>query len=309
MDMMLSKRADYVIRAALSLASVYESGEYRKIREIVLDTDLPRNFASQILARLVHSELVVSRAGKSGGYHLTRSPESITLLELVECGEGPLKPERCVLGDGPCRWDSVCPIHETWTNATTVLRATLEQTTLLTLSNGDSALAGGHHPIPLDTHRALTTNMTIDESASLKVEISEVVSRLERLEPRLGTLIKASYDAAELLRASIEPGGHSWSPRSVEVAARILSEDARSRSFDLTWMTNGLSEPTSRFEGRLEFRSVGANSTDIRLLGRFRPPSYIGHQAPSSLVEQLGGTIAKSTLRQLAMTLEMESRA
>jgi hypothetical protein len=45
-DMTLSKCADYVIRAALSLASVYESGEYRKIREIVLETDLPRNFAS-----------------------------------------------------------------------------------------------------------------------------------------------------------------------------------------------------------------------------------------------------------------------
>jgi hypothetical protein len=150
--------------------------------------------------------------------------------------------------------------------------------------------------------------MAIDESASVEVEISEVASRLERLESRLDALIKASYDDAEMLRVSIEPVGHSWSPRSVEVATRILSEDANICSFDLTWMTNGLPKPTSRFEGRLEFRGIGANRTALRLLGNFRPP-YAGHQTPSGLAEQLGGTIAKSTLRQLAMALEMESRA
>ena len=118
MNMTLSKRGDYVMRSAIALARAYESGAPRKIREVVADTEVPRTFASQILADLVRAGLAVSRAGRDGGYRLSRPPAEITVLQVVEAAEGSLRAERCALGDGPCRWEAVCPLHETWTKAT-----------------------------------------------------------------------------------------------------------------------------------------------------------------------------------------------
>lgn len=152
--MTLSKRGDYVVRSALCLARAYESGSYRKIREVVDAMGVPQTFASQILAELVRAGIATSKAGKNGGYRLTRPPASITLLEVVEAGEGPLRTERCALGEGPCRWDLVCPLHATWITAIGVLRDTLAQATLATLVDRDEALESGTYPVPTDSHRS-----------------------------------------------------------------------------------------------------------------------------------------------------------
>ena len=154
MNMTLSKRGDYVVRSALCLARAYKSGNYRKIREVVNAMGVPQTFASQILAELVRAEIATSKAGKNGGYRLIRPPESITLLEVVEAGEGPLRPERCALGEGPCRWDLVCPLHETWVTAIAALRNTLAEATLATLVDRDEALEAGTYPAIADSHRA-----------------------------------------------------------------------------------------------------------------------------------------------------------
>ncbi len=156
MNMTLSKRGDYVVRSALCLARAYESGHYRKIREVVAEMAVPRTFASQILGELVRAEIAVSKAGREGGYRLALPPEKITVLEVVEAGEGPLRSERCALGEGPCRWDLVCPMHDTWSAATAALRDTLAQVTLATLAARDEAIEAGTYPTPAEPHRSGT---------------------------------------------------------------------------------------------------------------------------------------------------------
>lgn len=153
MNMTLSKRGGYVLLSALCLARAFESGEYRKIREVVLSMGVPRTFASQILAELVRAELATSKAGKDGGYRLTRAPVEITVLEIVEAGEGPLRSERCAVKDGPCHWEFVCPLHETWLEATAALRNTLANVTLANVMANDEALEAGTYPLPSESHR------------------------------------------------------------------------------------------------------------------------------------------------------------
>ena len=138
--MTLSKRGDYVMRSAICLARAFERGEGRKIREVVAETDVPKTFASQILADLVRAGLAASKAGREGGYRLVRPPDAVSVLEVVEAAEGPLRAERCALGAGPCRWDAVCPLHETWTAATGALRELLATTTLAELAERDAAI-------------------------------------------------------------------------------------------------------------------------------------------------------------------------
>jgi len=153
-DLTLSKRGDYVVRSAITLARAYDAEGWRKIREVVEETDVPQTFASQILADLVRAGLATSRAGRSGGYRLSRAPTAVSVLEVIEAGEGPLRSERCALGEGPCRWENVCPLHETWTAATAALRELLSRTTLAELAARDAALEAGTYPVPVDSHRA-----------------------------------------------------------------------------------------------------------------------------------------------------------
>jgi DNA-binding IscR family transcriptional regulator len=77
----------------------------------------------------------------------------ISLLDVIEAGEGPLRAERCALGDGPCRWEAVCPLHETWGAATAALRDTLAGASLATLAARDEAIEAGTYPVPTNSHR------------------------------------------------------------------------------------------------------------------------------------------------------------
>jgi Rrf2 family protein len=125
-----------------------------KLREVSADMCVPRTFVSQILGDLVHAGVAVSSFGKKGGYRLARPPADVSLLEVVEAAEGSLKANRCALGDGlPC-WDDVCPLHETWGEATAALRSVLAATTLECLAARDKAIEEGSYPIPDNAHRS-----------------------------------------------------------------------------------------------------------------------------------------------------------
>src|SRR5262245_47960485 len=101
----------------MSLARAYDSGRPKKLREIAEEMAIPRTFVAQILGDLVHSRIAVSTFGRDGGHRLARPPEQVTVAEVIEAAEGPLASERCALRDGPCRWQEVCPLHETMTRA------------------------------------------------------------------------------------------------------------------------------------------------------------------------------------------------
>lgn len=153
MELTLSKRGDYVVRAAIALARAYGAGGYRKIREVAEEMELPRSYTPQILGVLVQAGLAEARAGRDGGYRLLGDPSQVSLLELVEAGEGPLRPARCSLRGGPCRWEDMCAIHPAWEAATRALEESLRTTSLADLAEIDARLASDAYPIPETAHR------------------------------------------------------------------------------------------------------------------------------------------------------------
>ena len=72
----------------LELASRYGSGEPVRIRRIAERHDVPPRFLVQILLQLKGAGLVASTRGAAGGYHLIRSPEEVSLGEVMEVIEG-----------------------------------------------------------------------------------------------------------------------------------------------------------------------------------------------------------------------------
>jgi Rrf2 family protein len=154
MNLTLTKRGDYAVRAAISLARAFPHGDYRKTREVAMEMGLPLRYTPQIVGLLIRAGLAEARAGREGGYRLAREPAKISLLDVVEAAEGPLRAARCTLRGGPCHWEDVCPVHPAWEEATRLLRGSLGTTSLADLARTDEDMRAGRHIVPKDSHRA-----------------------------------------------------------------------------------------------------------------------------------------------------------
>ena len=91
---MLSQRARYGLRALVALAR--NDGGQLSAGEISRRADAPRKFLETILLELSHSQIVVSRRGKYGGYTLAREASAITFAEIIRAMDGPLALAPCV---------------------------------------------------------------------------------------------------------------------------------------------------------------------------------------------------------------------
>ena len=99
-------------------------------REIASRFEISEAHLSKVLQRLVKVELVRSVRGPRGGFILTRSPGSVTLLEVFEAIEGRFEPTQCLLSSSICEGDD-CILGKIVVEANTMLRARLEETTLV----------------------------------------------------------------------------------------------------------------------------------------------------------------------------------
>ena len=144
MKIELGRKGDYAVRAAISVARHHDSGR-RKAREIAAEMDIPARYLPQILAELVRGGLLRATAGPDGGYTLAREPAAISLLEVIEAAEGPLRTDVCVLSGGPCDWEQTCPVHEVWSEAERALRERLSAATFADLADLDALIEAGRY--------------------------------------------------------------------------------------------------------------------------------------------------------------------
>jgi Rrf2 family protein len=150
MDLRLTRRGDYAVRAALALAGAWQKpeGQYLKTRAIATAMDVPLSYMPQVLKLLAAVGLTDAKAGPDGGYRLRRPPGEITLLAVVEAAEGGFDLERCILRGGPCHWRHACAVHAAWFGVVESCRTELARTTLADLLSADTALRAGRPPLP-----------------------------------------------------------------------------------------------------------------------------------------------------------------
>lgn len=304
--MTLSKRGDYVVRSALALARAWPSGQPRKIREVVAEMGVPQTFAAQVLSDLVKSGLATSKAGKDGGYRLARDPIEIRLVEVVEAGEGLLRADRCALGDGPCRWDAVCPLHDTWREATEALRRVLGATTLADLARRDLAIEQGRLLLPADSHRRTGTSVQVEDWIDVEAGSNLVTARLRGADPEwLSRAVEAAYLAADGLRAGVQARACPWAPVRALVTSAARPAPAPAAVFAVAWETVGTDEVASHGEIELNVRAVDPERTRLSLTGRLRPPvPASGPPLEADLLPRLTTLLTRSLLRHLAGDLE-----
>jgi len=141
--MLFSSRSEYGIRVLVELARAGKElpGQVVPLSDVATKQDLPVAYLEHLVARLRRAGLVKSRRGAKGGYLLARSPELITLAEVIEALEGTIAPIECI-SEGPegklvCAREANgtqgCPTKLLWTRVRGSILRTLRETTLADL--------------------------------------------------------------------------------------------------------------------------------------------------------------------------------
>jgi len=130
-----SIKADYACRAMEVLALHHPGVEPLCIDEIAKQRSIPANYLVQILLELKRNGLIKSRRGKAGGYVLARSPQEISLGDILRAIHG------AVL-DLPHLTDATCPeeIKRAWRRLKTVIENEADSITF------DKICAEARHP-------------------------------------------------------------------------------------------------------------------------------------------------------------------
>ena len=85
--------------------------------ELSKATDVSGHFLSKVLQQLVRSGLIRSQRGTGGGYTLAVSAKGVSLLDVVEAMEGPVRLNQCIEEGPSCDRKSWCPAHKVWAEA------------------------------------------------------------------------------------------------------------------------------------------------------------------------------------------------
>ncbi len=307
MDVALSKRGSYAAAAAICLARAYPGGRPKKLREISAEMDIPRTFVPHILGDLVHAGIAVSTPGRDGGHRLARPPDQVSVADVIEAAEGPLATQRCALGDGPCRWQDVCPMHETMTTATASLREVLASTSLSVLAERDAAIASRTYPIPGDAHRHAAA-IAIADSVQVELPAGAVAARLSAGTSWLTALAKACD--SEEPRIRVGPGRAGWLAATVAVHLGEATQADDGLVIPFIWEASGPAGIFPRFEGELRLVALDPERSEFRLAGRYRPPpGRAGQVLNDAVLMRLAQATVRSFLRRIARGLDLQHAA
>lgn len=115
---------------------------------------LSPTYIAKIFQQVSRAGLTIAVSGPHGGYRLARVPEEISLIEIVEALDGPLRSECCLLSTGSCPQDERCGVRHVIQEAELAFYRFFEEQSLASLermmvfpqlegsgsSNGDSQL-------------------------------------------------------------------------------------------------------------------------------------------------------------------------
>lgn len=121
----MTRKADLATRAVVVLGV---TGRRMKGAELAKALDTTPGFIPHVLSPLVGRGWVRSDPGPTGGYTSVTPLEEISVLEVIECVDGPSVAGKCVVEGRKCQPEAPCALHGAWTRARAALLSELEST-------------------------------------------------------------------------------------------------------------------------------------------------------------------------------------
>jgi Rrf2 family protein len=123
-----SQTTGYAVLALGCIASW--KGRWVLSEQVHKCTGISTPYLRKVLYTLGRAGLVRTKRGYHGGFVLTRPPEEITLLEIVEAVESNRPVSDCLLGLPGCSEATPCPLRRFWQKERAKIRAELGRITL-----------------------------------------------------------------------------------------------------------------------------------------------------------------------------------
>lgn len=129
----VSRRVDYGLKLLMALAVDQDAGAQATSR-LATRLDIPLAFLHQIGRSLIQAGMVRSSPGPGGGLRLNQPAENITLLQILEALDGPMRLSTCLDQPEACGHDASCPSHQIWAGVQEKLVKELSAIRLSTLA-------------------------------------------------------------------------------------------------------------------------------------------------------------------------------
>ena len=113
MSYLVSTKGRYALRVMLDLADRNE-GEAVPLKEIAERQELSLKYLESIMPTLKESGLVISTAGKGGGYRLAKPASEYTVGEILKVSEDQIAPVACLNEGFVCTRADTCKTLPMW---------------------------------------------------------------------------------------------------------------------------------------------------------------------------------------------------
>ncbi|MBM3151662.1 MAG: Rrf2 family transcriptional regulator [Chloroflexi bacterium] len=135
--MQITRQADYAVRAVLYLTRLGPN-QRAATSHVAQEQHIPPSFLAKIISQLSIAGLLHTSRGARGGVALARDPAEISLLDVVEAIDGPIRLNECVGEDSTCTFGDNCPLNPLWCSAQEELVTRLKTVTFDQFLNGRS---------------------------------------------------------------------------------------------------------------------------------------------------------------------------
>ena len=133
---MISKTAEYALRAVACMGS---HGTAPTSADVLAEqTKVPRRYLTRVLQDLAAAGLVQSRSGPGGGYVLSRDPQELTILDVINTVDPIERIRQCPLGLKGHQ--QLCPLHAELDKAYAATEAAFAKVTIKELLTSTSPI-------------------------------------------------------------------------------------------------------------------------------------------------------------------------
>ena len=124
---MFSQTVEYALRAVVYLAG--QAPAARTTGQVAAATRVPKAYLSKVLQGLARAGVVHSQRGIGGGMTLVKTPEELTIFEVVDAVEPIGRIRQCPLGL-ESHGANLCPLHRRLDDALATVEEAFRKSTL-----------------------------------------------------------------------------------------------------------------------------------------------------------------------------------
>jgi len=133
--MRLTTRGRYAVTALLDLALQEQKHELAvSLSDIAKRQEISISYLEQLFSKLRKKGLVVSTRGASGGYHIAKPINEISIMSIISAVDESVDARACE-GKGNCQDGAMCLTHDLWNGLSEQIENYLSTVTLDTLIN------------------------------------------------------------------------------------------------------------------------------------------------------------------------------